>query len=432
MRSTGPYWKRRIATRDASSDAAGSAVLAASESRISNGARIRRSVLLLVENNPYPADFRVRREAHALRDAGYQVSVICPRGPAQPWLESLEGICIYRFPAPIGGDGVIGYAMEFGYATFAMLLLTGWVALRTRVDVIHAANPPDTLCVIGAIFKLFGVRFVFDHHDLAPEIYLSRFRRPRKNLIYRVLRLLERCSYAVADIVIATNESYRDIAVLRGRKHPDSVFVVRNGPPLSYECTSAGPGLCPLAKHRIGYVGTIGPQDGLDYWLRAVHEMVHTLGRRDFVAIIIGDGDALPSARRLAEALKIKWYVLFTGRLSEIETRKYLSAVDVCVQPDPMSPLNDKSTMNKLMEYMALGKPTVAFDLMETRFSAQGAAIYVRPNDEIAFARQVCRLLDDPDECRRMGEIGRNRVRSALAWEHSVPQLLRAYAALNL
>lgn len=386
------------------------------------------NVLLLVENNEYPFDFRVRREAHGLRDAGYQVSVICPRGVGQPWAEDIDGIGVYRFPAPPGGEGVLGYAIEFGYATFAMLILTIWVSLRKGVDVIHAANPPDTLCVIGIIFKLFGKRFVFDQHDLAPETYLSRFVQPNINLVYKILCFMERLSYAAADTVIVTNESYKQMAVTRGKKHPDKVFIVRNGPPLAYQPLEPDPELVKRAKHLIGYIGTIGPQDGLDYWLRAIHKMVFTLGRHDFLAVIIGSGDALASVQSLAIELQIQDYVYFTGRLSESESRKLLSGVTVCVQPDPLSPLNDKSTMNKLMEYMALGKPTVAFNLVETRFSAQKAALYIKPNDELAFAQKVSWLLDNPDECKKMGEIGKHRVADALAWEYSVPQLLRAYS----
>jgi len=239
---------------------------------------------------------------------------------------------------------------------------------------------------------------------------------------------MERLSYTAADAVIVTNESYKQVAIKRGSKHPDKVFIVRNGPPLTYQPLEPDPDLVRRANYRIGYIGTIGPQDGVDYWLRAIREMVFTLGRRDFLAIIIGSGDALAGVQALAKELEIEDYVLFTGRLSEFESRKHLSAVNMCVQPDPLSPLNDKSTMNKLMEYMALGKPTVAFDLIETRFSAQDAAIYVKPNDELEFAKQVSRLLDNPDECEKMGEIGRNRVANALAWEYSEPELISAYS----
>jgi glycosyltransferase involved in cell wall biosynthesis len=384
-------------------------------------------VLLLVENNSYPFDFRVRREAQALLEAGYLVSVIAPRGVAQPWMENIDGVSVYRFPAPPGGVGVLSYAFEFGYATLAMLLLTAWVSVSKGVDVIHAANPPDTLGVIGLVFKLFGKRFVFDQHDLAPETYLSRFEQPRENLIYKILCLTERLSYAVADAVIVTNESYKQVAIKRGCKDPDKVFIVRNGPPLTYQPLEPVPDLVGRAKYLIGYIGTIGPQDGVDYWMRAIREMVFTLGRRDFLAVIIGNGDALAGVQALAKELDIEDYVLFTGRLSELESRKHLSAVSVCVQPDPLSPLNDKSTMNKLMEYMALGKPTVAFDLVETRFSAQDAAIYVQPNNELEFAERVSGLLDNPKQCKKMGEIGRDRVANALAWEYSEPELLRVY-----
>jgi glycosyltransferase involved in cell wall biosynthesis len=385
-------------------------------------------VLLLVENNSYPMDFRVRREAHTLRDAGCHVTVIAPRDTAQAWTETVDGVAVYRFPAPPGGSGVLSYALEFGYATFAILVLTAWVWLRKGVDVIHAANPPDTMFVVGAIFKMLGKKFVFDQHDLAPETYLSRFAQPRENLVYRTLRLFERWSYAVADVVIVTNQSYKQLAVTRGRKQADGVFVVRNGPPLSYQPVEPDPDIVRRAKYLIGYVGTIGPQDGLDYLVRAVHELVFTLGRRDFLAVIIGNGDALAGVQDLARQLKVEEYVWFTGRLPEGEARKCLSAVHVCVQPDPRSPLNDKSTMNKLMEYMALGKPTVAFDLTETRHSAQDAALYVQPNDEAEFARQMAWLIDNPIERRRMGEVGRQRVREGLAWEYSATELVRAYS----
>lgn len=387
----------------------------------------RAKILMLVENNCYPSDFRVRREAEALRDAGHEVTVIAPRGEHQTGREEIDGVTVYRFPEPPGGPGALGYAVEFGYATGAMLLLSLWVALRRGVDIIHAANPPDTLFVIGAILKLFGKKFVFDQHDLAPEIYQARFARPCEDFLYKVLRLLERGSYAVADVVISTNESYKRIACERGGKLTDRIFVVRNGPPLSFQPLTPDPLLAARADFLVGYVGTIGPQDGLDYWLRAIHIIVNEFGRRNFLALVIGDGDALPRVRIQARELEIEHYLWFTGRLSEDEMRKYLSTVHVCVQPDPRNALNDRSTMNKLMEYMALGKPTVAFDLVETRFSAGDAGRFAKANDEHDFARHVVHLFDHPEERANMGDIGRKRVAEALAWEHSVPSLLRAY-----
>jgi len=388
--------------------------------------------LLLVENNLYPQDFRVRREAQTLREAGWSVAVIAPRASAQQWLEIVDGIEVYRFPAPPGGTGLLGYAFEFGYATLAILALTTWVWIRRGIDVIHAANPPDTLFAVGAIFKVLGTRFVFDQHDLAPETYLSRFVKPSPDLVYRLLCVLERCSYAVADAVIVTNESYRTIALDRGRRSPDAVFVVRNGPPLSYLPMQHDASPTRRARYLIGYVGTIGPQDGVDYWIRAIHELVSVRGRRDFLAIVIGDGDSLSRVRQLALDLNVDPYVWFTGRLPEIEARRHLSAVHVCVQPDPSSPLNDRSTMNKLLEYMALGKPSVAFDLPETRRSAEDAALYAAPNDVAELAAHVSWLLDNPAERERLGRAGRTRIEEGLAWEFSAQELRRVYAQINV
>jgi glycosyltransferase involved in cell wall biosynthesis len=384
-------------------------------------------VLLLVENNPYPFDVRVRREALALRDAGCQVTVVSPRARDQCWAESIDGVSVRRFPSPPGGSGLVSYAFEFIYSTFAMLVLSVWVTLVRRVHVVHAANPPDTLFVVGAVLKLFGARFVFDHHDLSAETYLSRFGKANGNFVSKALLALERATFATADVVISTNESYKRIAIERGKKSPEKVFVVRNGPPLSFQPVEPDMELRRRAPYLIGYIGTMGPQDGVDYLLRIVREMVRTLGRRDFLAIIIGGGDEEVSLRALAVKLGIEDFTHFTGRIPDARVRTLLSSVDVCIQPDPSSPLNDNSTMNKMMEYMALGKPTVAFDLVETRVSGGSAAAYAPPNNEVEFARQIVSLLDDPDRRKALGVAGRTAVASRLAWEYSVPQLLAAY-----
>ena len=391
-----------------------------------------KKVLLLVENNGYPFDVRVRREAQALRDANYSVSVICPRQKGQPFFEIMENIMVYRFPFPPQGNGLLGYIIEFGYATMAMFFLTFWVWMRYGFDAIHVANPPDTLFMIGVIFKVLGKRFIFDQHDLAPETYLSRFKGEQPNWIYRILQWLEKSSFFFADVVISTNESYKQIAFERGGKNPEQVFVVRNGPPLSYQAVEADGMLRQKADFIIGYIGTMGPQDGVDYWLRAINEMVSTYNRQDFLAVVIGSGDAVPDLKNLVRELNIESYVWFTGRISDADALSYLSTAHICVHPDPLNPLNDRSTMNKMMEYMALEKPVVSFDLTEARHSAQDAALYAKPNDVQDFARKVIWLMDHPEEMKQMGANGRRRVTTKLAWELSVPMLLKAYAVLNI
>lgn len=387
-------------------------------------------VLLLVENNTYPFDVRVRREAQALNNAGYEVIVICPHKTGQPYHEIMEDVNVYRFPYPPQGSGLLGYVVEFGYATCAILTLSVWIWLKHGFDVIHAANPPDTLFVIGAIFKPLGKKFIFDQHDLSPETYLSRFTKSQAHPLYKVLRWLERYSYKVADIVIATNASYRQIAIERSGKTDDQIYIVRNGPPLSYQSVAPDNNLENKAKYLIGYIGTMGPQDGVDYWLRAIREMVFEFNRRDFLAVIIGSGDAAPSLHQLARDLKIESYVWFTGRIPDTAALRYLSTMHICVHPDPLNPLNDKSTMNKMMEYMTLGKPVVAFDLKEARFSALDSAIYASPNDVHDFAEKVIWLMDNPDVCLSMGMFGKQRVATTLAWEYSVPELIKAYKSL--
>jgi glycosyltransferase involved in cell wall biosynthesis len=373
-------------------------------------------VLLLVENNSFPFDVRVRREAQALRDAGCKITVICPRGPSQCWSETIDGIAVRRYPSPHGGDGLFGYAVEFVYSTLAMLALSLWVRIFGRVDVVHAANPPDTLFVVGLMMKLLGARFVFDHHDLSPETYQSRFGKVRPDVVYRVLRVMERATFATADVVISTNESYKRLAIERGGKRADKVFVVRNGPPLSFKPVAGDPELRRRADHLIGYIGTMGPQDGVDYLLRVVSHLVWKMNRRDFLAVIVGSGDEVSSLKALSIILRIEDFVYFPGRVPDARVRTLLSSVDVCVQPDPSNPLNDKSTMNKMMEYMALGKPVIAFDLVETRISGGDAAVYVTPNDEPEFARAVAALFDDPERCGRRGRAGREAVSTRLAY----------------
>jgi glycosyltransferase involved in cell wall biosynthesis len=389
-------------------------------------------VLMLIENSAYPQDPRVRREARALTTDGYHVSVICQKEAGQPWREIIDDVHVYRFPAPPAANGVIGYVWEYGYSMVATLLLSLFVWLYKGFDVIHAANPPDTFVFVAAFYKVFGKRFVYDHHDLAPEMYYARFGGKGNRLVYHTLVALEKLSCRLADHVIATNQSYKTIEMQRGQVPEERITIVRNGPELNKLWTAKpDPELRQNGKTIIGYAGIMGYQDGIDYLLRALHHLAYDLGRTDFFCFLVGGkGDARESLKALATELRLDEYVCFTGWVSDADYVRYLSSADICVDPDPSNPFNDRSTMNKMMEYMALEKPIVAFDLPEHRFTAQNAAIYVQPNDERAFAQALAQLMDDPARRQAMGARGRRRIETTLAWQYSVPHLLRAYRAL--
>jgi glycosyltransferase involved in cell wall biosynthesis len=391
-----------------------------------------RRVLMLVENSPYPQDPRVRWESEALVGAGYHVSVICPLHPGQPLHETIAGVHVYRFPAPQAAYGVLGYLWEYGYSMVAMFLLSLLVFAREGFHIVHAANPPDTLVLIAAFYKLLGRRFVFDHHDLSPEMYYARFSGKGNRLIHSALIGLEKLSYRLADHVIATNESYKAIQMRRGGVPEQRITVVRNGPDLDrVRPVELDPDLRRRGEFIIAYAGVMGVQDGVDYLLRALKHLACDLRRTNFFCVIIGGrGEARPSLQALATELGLDPYVWFTGWVSDADYIRYLSTADICVDPDPSNPFNDRSTMNKMMEYMALEKPIVAFDLTEHRFSAQEAALYVAPNDEFEFAKALAQLMDDPMRRAAMGAFGRRRVETELAKHHSVPHLLKAYQNL--
>jgi glycosyltransferase involved in cell wall biosynthesis len=300
------------------------------------------------------------------------------------------------------------------------------LAKDRRFDVVHAANPPDVLLLAALPLKWHGTRFVFDHHDVVPELYLSRFRR-RRDLVYVALLVLERVSFRLADAVIATNESYRRIAIGRGKKRPEDVFVVRNGPDLGrFVPQEPDEELRRGRAHLIAYVGMMGPQDGLDHALRALAALQRT--RQDWQAVFVGDGDVLPDMRDLATHLGLADLVDFTGLLTQTEVARVLSSADVCIAPEPSSASNDVSTMIKVGEYMAMAKPIACYDLPETRYTADGAALYARPNDVDDLAARLDQLLTDPELRARLGRVGRDRAEKVLAWEHSEPELLAAYA----
>ena len=386
---------------------------------------------MVLENQTYPRDFRVRREATALTAAGYRVSIICPAGPGQPLRETLNGVRLYRYAPPPEATGFLGYLWEYGYAMAATWALSLLVFFGEGFDVVHAHNPPDTFVFIAAFYKIFGKRFVFDHHDLSPEMYQARFPGGGSGLVHGTLVFLERLTCRFADRVIATNESYKKIEMERDGVPGSRITIVRNGIELqNLPAVEPDRILCPAGKTIIGYIGVMGFQDGVDYLLRALGHLFRDLRRTDFFCILVGDGDAFPSLKSLSEQLGLSEQILFTGMVPYSEVSRYLGAADICVAPEPSAPYNNRSTAVKLMEYMSLAKPIVAFDLTEHRFTAQDAAVYVKPNDELEFARAVAELMDDPARRKKMGFLGRQRMETELAWQYSVPKLLQVYRAV--
>jgi glycosyltransferase involved in cell wall biosynthesis len=388
-------------------------------------------VLILVENLPSPFDRRVWQEATALRDSGRTVTIICPTGRGcEKRYEEIDGIAIHRYPLSVEASGALGYALEYGLALFWTFALTWRVFFTRGFDVIHACNPPDLFFLVGVFFKLLGKRFVFDHHDINPELYEAKF--GRRDFFYRLLLLVERLTFRSADISIATNESYRRIAIERGGMDPDRVYVVRSGPSLErLKILPPNPKLKRGRKYLVGYVGVMGRQEGIDLLLQAVRSVVYCRKRHDIHFGIVGGGTALEDMKILAKELGIDDYVTFTGRVPDEQLLAMLNTADVCVNPDVANEMNDKSTMNKIMEYMALGKPIVQFDLTEGRFSAQDASLYANRNDPRDMAAKIVELIDDPERRKAMGEFGRRRVENELEWRYEAPKLIAAYDALG-
>jgi glycosyltransferase involved in cell wall biosynthesis len=389
-----------------------------------------RRVLIIVENLPCPFDRRVWQEARTLAAAGYLVSIICPKGKGyEKGFEEIDGIAIYRHVQPFEASSALGYLAEYTWALLAEFALSLRVLMERGFDAIHACNPPDTLFLIGGFYKLFGKKFLFDHHDINPELYEAKFQR--RDFFYRLMVRLERLTFRTADVCVATNESYRRIAIERGARAPSKVFVVRSGPDLRrLRVLPPTPALKNGRRYLVGYVGVMGRQEGIDGLLSSVQYIVHDLKRTDIQFGLVGGGTELAAMRKLAEQLGVADYVTFTGRVPDEELLAMLNTADVCVNPDVANDMNDKSTMNKIMEYMALGKPIVQFDLTEGRVSAQDASLYARGNDPIDMARKLVALLDDPELRQRMGAAGLERVKTVLAWEHEAPRLLAAYEEL--
>lgn len=388
----------------------------------------KRKALILVENLSLPFDRRVWQESQALRDDGWEVHVICPQGTkrdTEPYV-LLDEVHIHRYPLRAATGGPAGYLKEYSSALWHTFRLARRIG---PVDVVHACNPPDLLFLVARMLKRQGAKFIFDQHDLVPELYLSRFDRG-EDFLYRAVCRLEKATYRAADVVIATNESYRDAAVGRGGMDPDKVFVVRSAPAVErFEPVPAEPALKKGKPHLLCYLGVMGPQDGVDYALRALAKLRNDLGRDDWHAVFVGAGDTFDDMVALSGELGLADAVEFTGRIPDADLVRYLSTADVCLSPDPHNPLNDVSTMNKIMEYMAMSRPIVSFELREARVSAGDAAVYAPANDELEFAKLTARLLDDPDERARMGRLGHERISGPLSWDNSRKALLAAYAA---
>ncbi len=384
-------------------------------------------ILIIVENMPVPPDFRVWKEARSLRQAGYDVIVLCPRGKGgEKGYEFIEGVHIYRHPTAREGHGAWGYVCEYAYALFWEFLYSWWIYLRRGFHVIQGCNPPDDIFLVALPFKLLGVKYIFDHHDVNPELYLAKY--GKTDLFYKIQLWLERMTFRCSDVVMSTNNSYREIAITRGGIPEDDVFVVRNGPsPATFKAVSPNPARKYGKRYLVGYVGVMNSQEGLDILLE-VALRIKNLGRKDIHFTCVGRGPELATLRKMTQDKQLDDMVNFTGFVPDAEMVEILSTADVCVNPDRPSSMNSMSTMIKILEYMGLGKPIVQFEGTEGRFSAQDASLYSNASDPVVdFSDKILWLLDHPEVRQRMGQYGRTRIEKELAWEYSVQSLLAAY-----
>jgi glycosyltransferase involved in cell wall biosynthesis len=388
-------------------------------------------ILILVENLSVPFDRRVFQEALGLLRNGWHVSIVCPRLIDRKPFEILEGVRIYRYPLIHTARRAIGYLFEYPFNMLMSFVYALYIYISHGFQIIHACNPPDLFFILALPFKLLGVQFAFDQHDLCPEAFESKFNK-KSGFVYAVLRLLEECTYLTANAVLATNESYKKIAIERGHFPTDKVWVVRSSPDLSrFKPGNPNDNFKKGKKYLVAYLGTMGRQDGIDYLLRSIRIILKKWGRSDIHFMLMGGGENLTTLKRMASEMMLGAAVEFTGRVSNERVCEVLSTADVCVAPDPISPLNNKSTMNKILEFMAMSRPIVSYRLTETVFSAGESALYAKDNDEEDFARKIVELLQKPDLRAAMGTYGYNRLKSKLSWEHSLEQLLTAYEFLG-
>jgi len=389
-------------------------------------------ILIIVQNLPLPFDRRVWLECQALKSAGYTVAAVCPKGKGDPSYQVIDGIELYRYQPYAPGGSKLSFIAEYAYSFAA----TAWQTLKARrkgrFAVIQACNPPDIFWPIALFFRAInGTKFVFDHHDLCPELFESRFPGGPK-LPYRGLRALERRTHRSADHVISTNASYREIAINRSGKRPQDVTIVRTGP--DPDKLRRGPAEEDQRRGRTylaAYIGVMGPQDGVDIVVRAADVVVNQLGRDDIAFTLIGSGDCFDELVALRDQLGLQGHLEFTGRAPDELVTKILSTADVGLSPDPKNPLNDLSTMNKSMEYMAFELPVVAFDLRETRVSVADAGVYVTPNIISEYAEAIVALMDDEAKRAELGKLGRERVEQDLAWSHQQRAYVDVYDSLT-
>lgn len=391
-----------------------------------------RRVLMIVENNSIPFDKRVWREAKTLKDNGFNVATICPKGKEhKKKYEVIDGIEIHRYNAKFSDGSSKGYINEYLHSLIVIFLLSLKIFFfKKGFNVIHTANPPDTLWMICLFYMPFNVKFIYDEHDLAPESYLSRFNfeDSHKDILYKIQSLFQIISYKLAKVVISTNESYKKIAIERGKLNPESVFVVRNGPDTRYfKAVEPVDVWKNNFDYMVSYIGIMAVQDGVDYIIKTCHYLVHELNRKDIYFVLIGSGDEIEKLKELAKKLEVDDFISFTGRIPDKEAIEILSTADVCLSPDPYNPLNNISTMNKIMEYMVCKSPTVSFDLVEARYSAQDAALYVKNNSVEDFANGIVKLLSDSVLSNKMADFGYRRVINELCWEKQEEKLIEVY-----
>ncbi|MGB1287278.1 MAG: glycosyltransferase family 4 protein [Aggregatilineales bacterium] len=392
----------------------------------------KQRVLMLLENNAYSKDVRVRQEAQSLHKHGYNVTVICPKTKDEGFFIMNEGVRLYQFPSPPGGSGVIGYAVEYGYAMIVSFFMTLYIFLRHGFDIIHAHNPPDTFFLLALLYRPLGKKFIYDHHDLSPELYYySRFGGGGNKKMYQLLTTLENASCRTAHHVIATNESYRDIEMTRAGVPAERISIVRNGPKTDHLHPldrAENPEQTPIT---IGYLGIMAVQDGVDNLLMSIHHLVNDFSRTDFRCLIVGSGSALDDLKAQAKTLNLDAYVQFIGWIPYSEVNTYLNQFDICVAPEIANEYTERCTMIKMMEYMAVARPIVAFDLIEHRRTAEDAALYAADNNPRLMAEHIVALMDDPQRREKMGEIGRDRIENVLSWAHQEKSLLKAYQSLE-